>query len=318
MPTLARARGVLAPVVTPFTADLRPDPARFVAHCRWLLEQDVGLAVFGTNSEANSLTVPEKLALLDALADAGLSRERMMPGTGGCAFPDTVELTRRAVQLGCTGVLMLPPFYYKGVSDDGLFASFAEVIERVGDAKLRIYLYHIPPVSQVPISLALIERLLARYPGTIAGIKDSSGDWNNTHAMLERFQPQGFDVFAGSETFLLATLRDGGAGCISATANVNPAAIAALARVWQQADADARQAALDRVRMAFQKFPMIPALKACVAHFSGDDSWTTVRPPLIALSDELQRQLLESLNRLGFAMPGLAREKTDPLAQAPA
>jgi len=306
MVTPTRARGVLAPVVTPFGADLRPDPARFVGHCRWLLEQDVGLAVFGTNSEANSLTVPEKLVLLDALADAGLSRERMMPGTGCCAFPDTVELTRRAVQLGCAGVLMLPPFYYKGASDDGLFASFAEVIERVGDAKLRIYLYHIPPVSQVPISLALIERLLARYPGIIAGIKDSSGDWNNTRAMLERFQPQGFDVFAGSETFLLATLRAGGAGCISATANVNPAAIAALARVWQQADADARQAALDRVRATFQKFPMIPALKAAIAQFSGDDGWITVRPPLVALDVEQRRQLIDALTPLAFEMPGLA------------
>src|SRR5438067_714328 len=242
MPTLARARGVLAPVVTPFTADLSPDPARFVAHCRWLLEQDVGLAVFGTNSEANSLSVSEKLALLDALADARIPASRMMPGTGCCALPDTVELTRRAVQLGCAGVLMLPPFYYKGVSDDGLFASFAEVIERVGDAKLRIYLYHIPPVSNVPISLALIERLLARYPGTIAGIKDSSGDWNNTRAMLERFQPRGFDVFAGSESFLLATLRGGGAGCISATANVNPASIAALAHEWQSPEAGACRA----------------------------------------------------------------------------
>src|SRR5438067_9585151 len=257
MVTPTRARGVLAPVVTPFTADLRPDPARFVAHCRWLLEQDVGLAVFGTNSEANSLTVPEKLALLDALADAGLSRERMMPGTGCCAFPDTVELTRRAVQLGCAGVLMLPPFYYKGASDDGLFASFAEVIERVGDARLRIYLYHIPPVSQVPISLALIERLLARYPGIIAGIKDSSGEWNNTHAMLERFQPQGFDVFAGSETFLLANMRGGGAGCITATGNVNPGAMVALYRSWREAGADAAQAKLDAVRSVFAKFPMI-------------------------------------------------------------
>ena len=137
-----------------------------------------------------------------------------------------MELTRRAVAHGCGGVLMLPPFYYKDVSDDGLFASFAEVIERVGDPRLRVYLYHIPPVSRVPLSLALIERLLQRYPGTVAGIKDSSGDWDNTRAMLERFQPRGFDVFSGSETFLLATLRAGGAGCISATANVNPAAIA--------------------------------------------------------------------------------------------
>jgi 4-hydroxy-tetrahydrodipicolinate synthase len=300
-------KGVLAPVVTPFTADLRPDAPRLVRHCRWLIEQDVGLAVFGTNSEANSLSVPEKLALLDALAEARIPATRMMPGTGCCALPDTIELTRHAVRHGCAGVLMLPPFYYKGVSDDGLFASYAEVIERVADARLRIYLYHIPPVSQVPITLALIERLLARYPGTIAGIKDSSGDWNNTKAMLERFQPQGFQVFAGSETFLLATLRGGGAGCISATANVNPAAISALAREWQSADADADQAALDRVRATFQKFPMIPALKTAIAHFSTDDAWRTVRPPLTPLNPEQRRQLIDALTATSFEMPGLAQ-----------
>jgi 4-hydroxy-tetrahydrodipicolinate synthase len=311
-------RGVLSPVVTPFTADLRPDVPRFVRHCRWLLGNDVGLAVFGTNSEANSLTVAEKLGLLDALVEAGIPAARMMPGTGTCAFPDTVELTRRAVAHGCGGVLMLPPFYYKGVSDDGLFASFAEVIERVGDPRLRVYLYHIPPVSMVPISLALIDRLLRRYPGTIAGVKDSSGDWSNTRAMLEQFQPQGFDVFAGSETFLLATLRGGGAGCISATANVNPAAIASLSRDWGKPDADARQAALDRVRAAFQGFPMIPALKAAIAHFSGDPSWTAVRPPLVALGEEQRGRLLGSLSDLGFAMPGLGREEADPIARASA
>jgi len=299
-------RGVLSPVVTPFTADLCPDAARLARHCRWLLASDVGLAVFGTNSEGNSLTVAEKLALLDSLVEAGIPAARMMPGTGTCALPDTVELTRRAVAHGCGGVLMLPPFYYKDVSDDGLFASYAEVIERVGDARLRVYLYHIPQVSRVPISLALIDRLLGRYPGTVAGIKDSSGDWSNTQAMLERFQPRGFDVFSGSETFLLATRRAGGAGCISATANVNPAAIAQLNRDWQAPDADARQVALDGVRAAFQKFPMIPALKAAIAHFSGDDAWLTVRPPLVALTAEQRRQLLEMLNALGFAMPGLA------------
>jgi 4-hydroxy-tetrahydrodipicolinate synthase len=302
---LPKPRGVLSPVVTPFTPDLRPDAARLARHCRWLLDNDVGLAVFGTNSEANSLGVSEKLGLLDALVEAGIPAARMMPGTGTCALPDTVELTRRAAAKGCAGVLMLPPFYYKGVSDDGLFASYAEVIERVGDARLRIYLYHIPPLSQVPISLALIDRLLDRYPGTVAGIKDSSGDWNNTRALLERFAPRGFDVFAGSETFLLATLRGGGAGCISATANVNPAAIADLARHWQQPDADARQAALDTVRAAFQRLPMIAALKAAIAHFSGDPAWTTVRPPLVGLAAEQRRQLLDALDGLGFAMPGL-------------
>jgi 4-hydroxy-tetrahydrodipicolinate synthase len=305
IPGADRVRGVLSPVVTPFDSALRPDARRFQRHCRWLLAQGVGLAVFGTNSEANSLSVGEKLALLDGLIESGLPPARMMPGTGCCAFPDTVELTRHAVRLGCAGVLMLPPFYYKGVPDDGLFRSYAEVIERVGDPRLRIYLYHIPPVSQVPISLALIERLLRAYPGTIAGIKDSSGDWNNTREMLDRFQPRGFDVFAGSETFLLATLRAGGAGCITATGNVNPAPIARLAQGWRDADADRQQAALDGVRAAFQQFPMIPALKAAIAHHASDPEWAAVRPPLVALDQAQQRALAQALGSLRFTMPSL-------------
>jgi 4-hydroxy-tetrahydrodipicolinate synthase len=305
-------RGALAPVVCPFASDLRPDAARLIRHCRWLLENDTGLAVFGTNSEGNSLSVPEKIALLDALVDAGIPAHRMMPGTGCCALPDTVELTRHAMRHGCAGVLMLPPFYYKGVSDDGLFASYSEVIERVGDARLRIYLYHIPQVSQVPLGLALIERLLARYPGTIAGVKDSSGDFDNTRAMLERFQPRGFDVFSGSESFLLATLRAGGAGCISAIANVNPAPIARLVREWQASDADAQQAALDRVRAVYQSLPMLPALKATIAQFSRDDAWTAVRPPLVALAPSQRTQLRDALHALGFAMPGLTARDATP------
>jgi 4-hydroxy-tetrahydrodipicolinate synthase len=308
---LARIHGVLSPVVTPFDAELRPDRERFVRHCRWLVDQGVGLAVFGTNSEANSMSVAEKIALLDALIDAGLPPARMMPGTGCCAFTDSVELTRHALRHHCAGVLMLPPFYYKGVPDDGMFRSYAEIIERVGESNLRIYLYHIPPVSQVPISLALIERLLQAYPGTIAGIKDSSGDWSNTQAMLERFQSPGFDVFAGSETFLLATLRGGGAGCITATGNVNPARIAELARSWRDPDADVQQAALDKVRAVFQRYPMIPALKAAIAHHAADPGWATVRPPLVELSPLQQSALVQALESMGISMPGLTRGGKD-------
>jgi 4-hydroxy-tetrahydrodipicolinate synthase len=300
---------VLAPVVTPFDYDLRPDPVRFVRHCRWLVDHGVGLAVFGTNSEANSMSVAEKIALLEALIDAGVPPSRLMPGTGCCALSDSLELTRQAVDLGCAGVLMLPPFYYKGIADDGLFRSYAEIIERVANRDLRIYLYHIPPVSQIPISLALIERLLRVYPGTVAGIKDSSGDWSNTQAMLERFQAPGFDVFAGSETFLLRTLRGGGAGCITATGNVNPAPIAQLARRWEDPDAEAQQAALDAVRATLQKYPMIPALKATIAHYASDPQWTTVRPPLVELTVAQQGQLVEALDSLRFAMPGLHKSK---------
>ena len=300
-----RLQGVFSPVITPFANDLQPDAARLLKHCQWLLSHDVGLAVFGTNSEANSMSVGEKRVLLDALVDAGVPGARLMPGTGCCALTDTVELTRHAVQRGAAGVLMLPPFYYKGVSDDGLFASYSEVIQRVGDQRLRIYLYHIPQVSQVPINLDLIERLLKAYPGSIAGIKDSSGQWDNTLAMLQRFQPQGLDVFAGSETFLLATLRHGGAGCITATGNVNPGAISALYRHWQDADADTRQQELDAVRAAFARHPMIPALKAATAHFADDAVFANVRPPLVKLGAQPAAELMAALQSLDFVMKGV-------------
>lgn len=306
----ARLRGVFSPVLTPFNADLSPSAQRFVKHCAWLLGQGVGLSIFGTNSEANSLSVSEKRALLDALLAAGIAPDRLMPGTGACALPDTIELTRHAVAAGCAGVLMLPPFYYKGVSDEGLFRSFARVIDAVADPRLRIYLYHIPPVSQVGISLALIERLLKAYPGIIAGVKDSSGDWNNTSAMLREFQPQGFDVFAGTETVLLATLRAGGAGCITATGNVNPGAIVALYEHWCRngdADAaDAQQQALNDIRAVFQQYPMIPAMKAAIASQAKDAAWATVRPPLVELDSQQVQQLNQTLLQRGFTIPNAA------------
>ena len=295
-------RGVLSPVVTPFDADLRPDTAAWLAHCRWLLSQECGLAIFGTNSEANSLAVAERRALLEAAFEAGLDPARMMPGTASSAFPETVELTRAAVDGGVAGVLMLPPFYYKNVSDDGLFAYYSEVIQRVGDARLRVYLYHIPPVAQVPISLPLIERLLKAYPGTVAGIKDSSGDWENTRAMIAGFDD--FAVFAGSEAFLLDTMRAGGAGCISATANINPAAIHDVYANWQAADADQRQAAITDFRKAVAAFPMIPALKATIGLATGERGWERVRPPLTPLGEAALSSLSRMLDGRGFAMPG--------------
>jgi len=301
-----RLSGVLAPVLTPFRPDLSPDPARFTRHCRWLLSQGcAGLAVFGTTSEANSLSVEEREALLDELLGAGIDPAKLVPGTGCCALTDTVRLTRAAVRAGCAGVLMLPPFYYKGVSEDGLFRSFAEVIERVGDARLRVYLYHIPPVAQVGFTVKLVERLVTAYPRTVAGMKDSSGDWNNTKAMLDAFARSGFDVFTGSERFLLANLRNGGAGCITATGNVNAAAIARLFREWRSPGAEQLQESLNALRGAVEKHPVIAALKAIVAHHSGEAAWRTLRPPLVELPGAQAEALLGDLRRLGFEMPGL-------------
>ena len=300
-----RLRGILAPVVTPFKRDLSPDAERLIAHCQWLLTQNCGLAVFGTNSEANSLAVEERMALLDALLAAGLDPTRMMPGTGCCALTDSVRLTAHAVQAGCAGVLMLPPFYYKDVTDDGLYRHFAEVIERVGEARLRIYLYHIPPVAVVGITPTLVERLMKCYPSAIAGMKDSSGDWNNTKTMLDTFATSGFDVFPGSETFLLTGMRHGATGCISATANVNPAAIDRLYQEWRSADADRQQETLNMVRKTVGQYVMIPALKQVIAHYSHDPAWVTVRPPLTELTVAQAHAVIAGLQQLGFTMPGL-------------
>lgn len=299
-----RFSGVLSPVVTPFNDDLSVDPDRLISQCQWLLSQNVGLALFGTNSEANSMSVGEKMLLLDRLIEGGIDPGRMMPGTGCCALTDTVQLTSHAVKLGCAGSLMLPPFYYKGVSDDGLFRSYAEIIERVGSSALRIYLYHIPPIAQVGISLDLIERLIKAYPNNVVGVKDSSGDWGNTESMLQRGWDD-FRVFCGSESFLLQTMQQGGAGCISATANINPAAIHELFVDWQSANADSLQQGLNTIRDLTQSYPMIPALKSVVAAFGGRKEWGIVRPPLVALAEPERKALVAQLKQAGFSMPGL-------------
>ena len=298
--------GVLAPVLTPFKHDLAPDPERLLRHCRWLLGQGCsGLAVFGTTSEANSLTVDERSDLLAGLVAGGLDPGRLMPGTGCCALPDTVRLTREAVAAGCGGVLVLPPFYYKNVSDEGLFRSFAELIERVGDARLRVYLYHFPQMSMIGFSPTLVERLLGTYPGIVAGIKDSSGDFTYSAALVQRFGAAGFEVFVGTERLLLPNLRAGGAGCISATANVAPAPMVALCRSFGGADAEALQVRLDGLRAVIEKGAMIPSLKEILAHWSGDPAWRDVRPPLIELGRAQAGALVAELERREFSMPAL-------------
>ena len=298
-----RLTGAFAPAVTPFKPDLSPDLERFATHCRWLQQQGAGLAVFGTNSEANSLTVSERVMLLDHLIGQGLDASRILPGTGCCALPDTVELSHQATSHGCAGVLMLPPFFYKGVSDDGLFDYYTEVIERVAMENLRVFLYHIPAFSGVPISLNLIERLASRFPQQIAGVKDSSGDWANLEAMLTSF-PQ-LAIFPASESLLSRALPLGAAGCISATININPAAISAMCANWRAPDAAKAQASLDTIRQIIQKYPMIAALKWTIAHYRDDQQWQRQRPPLRALSEQQQSELQALLSAAGFAMPGL-------------
>jgi 4-hydroxy-tetrahydrodipicolinate synthase len=242
---------------------------------------------------------------------------------------ETVKLTAQAVEHGCAGVLMLPPFYYKDVGEEGLYRYFSEIVLRVGDARLKIYLYHIPPVAVVGITTGLVERLLAAYPNAIAGMKDSSGDWNNTKTFLDAFAKSGFDVFVGSESFLLANLRNGGVGTISATANVNPAAIHKLyqkcsgvcvkRRSSRKAlgtsastnpDLDDQQTKLNVVRDVFsKKYSMIAALKQAIAIYADDPAWAKVRPPLVELTPEQAKTLAAELKAISFTMPGMGVSK---------
>ncbi|MEX0619386.1 MAG: dihydrodipicolinate synthase family protein, partial [Pseudohongiellaceae bacterium] len=299
-----RFSGVLAPVVTPFNADLTPDPVRLLDHCRWLASRQAGLAVFGTNSEANSLSLNERSMLLESLVVGGIDPVVMMPGTGSCALTDCVTLTTQAVKLGCKGVLVLPPFYYKGVSDDGLYRYYAEIIARVGSSDLRIYLYHIPQLTGVPLPLSLIDRLVKDYPESVVGIKDSGGDWSHTNALLQGGW-KNFRVFCGSESFLLRNMQAGGAGCISATANVNPAAIHRLFRDWSQESAKELQEKLNLLREIYQSVPMIAALKATLAQFQDDPDWQRLRPPLMPLNQSEAAKLKQALAALNFEMPGV-------------
>jgi 4-hydroxy-tetrahydrodipicolinate synthase len=289
--------GVIAPVLTPFGEDGSPDGDRFIEHARWLMATGcTGLAPFGTTSEANSLGLDERMELLEELVDEGVEPDKLMPGTGTCSLSDTIVLTRHALDLGCGGVLMLPPFYYKGPSEEGLYRYFSEVIDEVGDDKLKVYLYHIPPVAQVGFSLPLIGRLVQAFPDTVVGLKDSSGDWSNTAAILAEY-PQ-LEIFPGSEVFLLDGLKHGAAGCISATCNVSARAIRKVYDNWKTPDAQKLQEGITAIRKAIQAFPMIPALKALIAHYRADPGWANVRPPFVPLpaaeAEKAVRTLAES------------------------
>jgi 4-hydroxy-tetrahydrodipicolinate synthase len=289
--------GVLAAVLTPMDGGLTPDHRAFAAHCHRLLAGGChGLSVFGTTGEANSLSVDERLAALEALVESDVPVETLLPGTGSCALTDTVRLSRAALEAGAPGALVLPPFYYKGVGDEGVFRFFAEVVERVGDDRLRLYLYHIPQMTGVDLGLPLISRLIDAYPGVIVGTKDSSGDSERIMTLCREFPD--FSVLAGTETLLLETLRSGGAGCISATVNVT----SRLARRVHDAhasgkddEAEALQERLTQVRGSIEAYPVIPALKQLMARSTGDRNWRNIRPPLSELDEKSAEDLLSSL-----------------------
>jgi 4-hydroxy-tetrahydrodipicolinate synthase len=298
--------GVNAAVLTPMNADLSIDLDRMVGHCRWLLANGCdGLAVLGTTGEANSLGIRERLTVLEGLIARGIPAESMLPGTGTTAITDTVVLTRKAQELGCRGALLLPPFYYKNPSDDGLLAYFNEVIQRVaGDIK--IYLYNFPQQSAIPFSVEFIGRLLKANPGKIKGIKDSSGNFENSLSYVEAFARDGFEVYAGDDTLLKPLLEKGSAGCITAASNVNCALGAEVYANWDNASGAAAQQVLSATRKAVTSVPLIPALKSLVARNTGDARWLNIRPPHLRLTTAQEAALFSAFDASGIRLANAA------------
>ena len=280
--------GVYCAAVTPVTSDLAPDHPAFVAHCRYLLDEGCdGVALLGTTGEANSFSTAERKALLEAVIAADIPADRLLPGTGVAAVTETVELTRHALSLGVTRVVMLPPFYYKGITDEGLFASYAAIVDRVADARLRIVLYHIPQFSAVPITVPVIERLRARFPGVFVGLKDSSGDFANMDALVQHFP--GFSVLAGADPLMLPMLKQGGAGCITATSNLVARDLAFIFRHFaepaHEREVEAAQARVVAARARVSRFAQIASIKALIARSTGHAAWCNLRPPLLKLTE---------------------------------
>ncbi len=278
----ARLRGVVAASLTPLDADLVPDAALLERHCRWLLANGCdGINLLGTTGEATSLGIAQRHRVMEAVADSGLPLSRFMVGTGTSALADAVTLTALAARLGFAGALVIPPFYFKNLGEDGVFTYIATLIERVGDPALALYLYHFPALSGVPFTLSLIERLTAAYPGTIVGLKDSSGDLSYSESVVRAFP--GLDVFPSSEAVLLDARRSGYAGCISATANIT----APLAgRAWA-ADADGAdaQVAASELRTAIARYPLVAAIRHVASGLFGDARWARILPPLEPLAN---------------------------------
>ncbi len=300
-----RFAGVLAAAVTPVDNNLVPNEVLMVDHCKWLLKNGVdGLAILGTTGEANSFSLKERISIIEGLIEAGIPAEKMMPGTGSCTLTDAVILSSLCVKSGARGVLMLPPFYYKSPSDDGLFSFFSEVIQRVGSDALKIYLYHFPQQSVTPFSLNLIERMVKEYPNTIVGMKDSSGDLNNMIAAARNF-PE-FCVLSGADDLVLPLLKQGGGGCITACANILPGLLKEMYEGFCSGeDITEINKMITAVRMVMAKLPAPPGQKAILARHTENDEWHNMRPPLMRLENDKLKQLYLDLDATGYKLPPL-------------
>lgn len=298
-----QSSGIYAAVVTPVDYSGAISVERYARHARWLLRQGChGICIFAVTGEAASFSVGERQAALEAFVGAGLPARKLILGTGTCARADTVALARHALGLGVTRQVMLPPYFFRRLSDEGLYRAYAEVIDAVADPRLELFLYHHPHITGAAITKGVIERLCAAYPGTIKGVKDSSASLAHLKELIASFP--NLAIFAGSDKELLPLLQAGGAGTISAAANINCASSRGVLDAFlagDKAKAEAGMRQVKAVREALEHYPMVPAVKFVVAEGQHDDEWLRVRPPLVDLDRPSGEELLRRLEDAGFA-----------------
>jgi len=308
MTTSSKLQGVIAAIATAVDETGEPDCARSVALARFLLAHGCdGLNVLGTTGEATSFSLEQRKRVMTAYRDAGLPLDRLMVGTGAASVADAIALTRHAAELGFAGALVLPPFYYKGVPDDGLAAYVEAIVTATAAKPIPIYLYHFPAQSGLPWHVRLVKRLIEAFGRRIVGLKDSSGDM--AYAREAAALSPRFDVFPSTEAVLMQARSGMFAGCISATANLNADL---CARVWRSGDAGALDAAV-AIRKLFDGKPLVPGVKALLAHIHGDAAWARVKPPLTAFSASEQASVATSYD--GLRMPA---SRSPKIAATPA
>lgn len=307
MMTKAR-RGIYAAAITPFGENGRIDQAKLVGYCQHLLSEGGcdGVAPTGTTGEGTSCAMADRLALPGAFAKAGVATDRVIFGTGAPSLPDCVALTKAGCEAGFVNALVLPPYYYKGPSDDGLFAFYAKLIEQVGRDDLRIFLYHFPQMSQVPFSTDLVLRLRAEFGAIIAGLKDSGGDFEQSRAFVEATGgvDADFDVYPSSEAFLWDGLSIGSAGIISGSTNITAPKVQAARQAAKGAARDTAMKVVCKARATAAKYPLMAAMKTAESWRSGDDGWLRMQPPLVPLSDSQKAALKDDLAALKLAEIG--------------
>jgi 4-hydroxy-tetrahydrodipicolinate synthase len=293
--------GIYAAAVTPVDYSGAISTERFIRHAHWLLGHGChGLGVFAVTGEAASFSVAERQAALEAFVAGGVPAQKLLVGIGTCARADTLALARHALELGCRRLVMLPPYFFRRLLDEGIYRAYAEVIDALADDRLELFLYHHPQITGAPITKAVIERLVAAYPQTIAGIKDSSASLPHLKDLIATFPD--LAVFAGSDKELLDVLQAGGAGTISAAANINGPVSREVFEAYSTGNRTKAEVLMRQVRFVretLEAYTIVPAVKFVIAEGQNDDEWRRVRPPLVELDGPSGRELLDRLERAG-------------------